>query len=538
MMIAQQLYEGIELPGEGAVGLITYMRTDSTRVADQALTDVREFIGQKFGPDYLPEKPIYYKAKADAQDAHEAIRPTSMLYHPDEVRAHLTAGSVLPLPPDLEPLRRLADAAGDVRRDDGRRRGREVPVPRQGFGAEVRRLDGGLQPGARRGIARPGRGPDAASAEDDDGANVLPVLNEGDRLELRELKPEQKFTQPPPRYSEATLVKALEENGIGRPSTYASIIGVIQTREYVNKIEGALQADAPRHDARREAAQPGVRRHPRRQLHARARGRARQDRGRDQRLRVRAVELLQEVREGSEARRQGHDQPEGGRRARPEGHVRQVRLADGDQGRQVRPVPGLQRAIRSARTRASSRRRRPTPRAERSRRTARTAASRWRSSAGASVSSSPARAIPSARRRGRSSRRSRDWPPPSPTRCSTRSARSASRTWSLKQGRFGEFTACSNYPACKYVKQKSTGVLCPKDGGDIVERKSRRGRVFFGCANYPACDFTLWNRPMPEKCPDCGAPFLVEKITKRHGRQLICNNEECSYVRSEELAPV
>jgi DNA topoisomerase-1 len=107
----------------------------------------------------------------------------------------------------------------------------------------------------------------------------------------------------------------------------------------------------------------------------------------------------------------------------------------------------------------------------------------------------------------------------------------------LKQGRFGEFTACSNYPACKYVKQKSTGVLCPKDGGDIVERKSRRGKVFFGCANYPDCDFTLWNRPLPEKCPDCGAPFLVEKITKRHGRQLICNNDACSYVRSEELAP-
>src|SRR5919106_1705578 len=107
----------------------------------------------------------------------------------------------------------------------------------------------------------------------------------------------------------------------------------------------------------------------------------------------------------------------------------------------------------------------------------------------------------------------------------------------LKQGRFGEFTACSNYPACKYVKQKSTGVLCPKDGGDIVERKSRRGKVFFGCANYPDCDFTLWNRPVPEPCPDCGARFLVEKITKRHGRQLMCNNGECSYVRSEELTP-
>ena len=107
----------------------------------------------------------------------------------------------------------------------------------------------------------------------------------------------------------------------------------------------------------------------------------------------------------------------------------------------------------------------------------------------------------------------------------------------IKQGRFGEFTACTNYPTCKYVKQKSTGVLCPKDGGDVVERKSRRGKVFYGCANYPDCDFVLWNKPIAETCPECKAPFLVEKITKRHGRQLICNNEECSYVRSEELAP-
>jgi DNA topoisomerase-1 len=106
----------------------------------------------------------------------------------------------------------------------------------------------------------------------------------------------------------------------------------------------------------------------------------------------------------------------------------------------------------------------------------------------------------------------------------------------VKQGRFGEFTACTNYPACKYVKQKSTGVLCPNDSGDIVERKSRRGKVFFGCVNYPDCDFTLWNRPIAENCPDCGAPFLVEKTSKRHGHQLICHNEACSYARSEEPA--
>jgi DNA topoisomerase-1 len=105
----------------------------------------------------------------------------------------------------------------------------------------------------------------------------------------------------------------------------------------------------------------------------------------------------------------------------------------------------------------------------------------------------------------------------------------------LKQGRFGEFTACSSYPGCKYVKQKSTGLVCPKDGGDVVERKSRRGKVFFGCANYPDCDFVLWNRPVLEPCPTCTETFLVEKITKRHGRQLMCHKEECGYVRTEEL---
>jgi DNA topoisomerase I len=108
----------------------------------------------------------------------------------------------------------------------------------------------------------------------------------------------------------------------------------------------------------------------------------------------------------------------------------------------------------------------------------------------------------------------------------------------LKQGRYGEFTACTKYPECKYVKHKTTGVKCPKDadkGGEIVERKSKRGKVFFGCSNYPDCDFVLWNRPLDEKCPSCGAPFLVEKTTKKHGRQVLCNNEDCDYVRSEEL---
>jgi DNA topoisomerase-1 len=107
-----------------------------------------------------------------------------------------------------------------------------------------------------------------------------------------------------------------------------------------------------------------------------------------------------------------------------------------------------------------------------------------------------------------------------------------------KHGRFGEFVACSQYPTCKYVQLKKTGVLCPKDGGEVVERRSRRGKIFFGCSNYPACDFTLWSRPLAEKCPKCGSPFLVEKTTKRHGRQVVCNTDGCDYARSEEPVAV
>src|SRR5919201_889776 len=246
MMIAQQLYEGIELPGEGAVGLITYMRTDSTRVSDQALTEVREYIGERFGPDYVPERPNFYKAKKDAQDAHEAIRPTSTsaTFRPEALRAQLTpdqyylyrliwnrfVASQMP-PATFEETTVDIEASSNGSVYLFRAKG---SVPKFAGWMAVYNQD---QPEART----EGPGPDAVTAEDEEGSSLLPPLSEGDPLELKELKPEQKFTQPPARYSEATLVKALEENGIGRPSTYAQIISVIQAREYVNKFEGKFK---------------------------------------------------------------------------------------------------------------------------------------------------------------------------------------------------------------------------------------------------------------------------------------------------------
>jgi DNA topoisomerase I len=534
MMIAQQLYEGIELPGEGAVGLITYMRTDSTRVSEQAIAEVREHVGQKFGPDYVPEKPNFYRTKKDAQDAHEAIRPTSMQWDPESVRAHLTpdqyylyrliwnrfiASQMLPAifddtTVDITASNYLFRVKGSVPKFAGWLAVYERDVP------EVR---------------TEGAGPDAVSVDDEDGSGVLPPLAEGDKLDLKELKPEQKFTQPPPRYSEATLVKAMEENGIGRPSTYASIISVIQAREYVNKIEGRFKPTVLG-----------------RMLVDRLLSPAFDD--------ILEVNYTRELEEDLDKIEEGTDNYKSTLTSFYKKFAKDLKLAEGlmpnfKEG--VAPDPavdcdkcgkpmvmkagkfGLFLAC-SAYPECENTRELETPEA---------------SAEGEIDENCENCGKPMALKRGRFGQflACTGYPECKTTRkiISTKQGLTAAKpdqildekcpkcesNLVLKQGRFGEFTACSNYPTCKYVKQKSTGVLCPKDGGDIVERKSRRGRVFYGCANYPECDFTLWNRPMPEKCPDCGAPFLVEKITKRHGRQLICNNEECEYSRSEELAP-
>jgi DNA topoisomerase-1 len=535
MMIAQQLYEGIELPGEGAVGLITYMRTDSTRVADQALVEVREFIGARYGADYVPEKPIFYRAKKDAQDAHEAIRPTSMRYHPDEMRGNLTpdqyylykliwnrfVASQMP-PAIFDETTVDIDAANYLFRVKG-------SVPKFAGWMAVYNQE---LPEART----EGPGPDAVTAEDEEGSSVLPALAEGDRLELKELKSEQKFTQPPPRYSEATLVKAMEENGIGRPSTYASIISVIQARDYVNKIDGRFKPTMLGMMLVEKLLSPAF----------------------DDIL---DVEYTRNLEEDLDKIEEGHEDYESTlssfykkftkdlKRAAKE----MVNLKEG-----VEPTPsvacdkcGKPMVIKAGKfglflacsgypdcenTRELET---PEPGAE-----------------GEIEETCENCGRPMAVKRGRFGQflACTGYPECKTTRklISTKQGLTAARPDQLldekcpkcdsflvlKHGRFGEFTACSNYPSCKYVKQKSTGVLCPKDGGEIVERKSRRGKVFFGCANYPDCDFTLWNRPVTEKCPDCGAPFLVEKVTKRHGRQLVCNNEDCSYVRSEELTAV
>ena len=532
MMIAQQLYEGIELPGEDAVGLITYMRTDSTRVSGQALTDVREHIQSAFGEAYLPAKPNIYRAKKGAQDAHEAIRPTSMEYDPDRVKPHLTkeqfyiyriiwnrfvASQMLPAIFD--------DTTVDINAGIYTFRIKGSVLKFKGWLSAYSKdvEDNSDSPGDQEGTHE----------DDEHTKGLLPALNKGDTLSLKATRSEQKFTQPRPRFSEAMLVKELEENGIGRPSTYAAIIGVLQSREYVAKIEGRFK---PTRLGRLVTE-----------------------------LLLKSFDDILDV-EYTKALEESLDKIEDGdadyqgtiasfykkfekdlERAKKTMPNIKVKGLPSDETCDKCKAPMIIKVGRFGMFLACS----AYPDCENTRELETTEPSQDEEAENCENCGKPMVV-----KRGRFGQflACSGYPDCKTTRkiIETKQGLSAAKPDQLleekcpncesqlviKQGRFGEFTACSSYPTCKYVKLKSTGVSCPKDGGDIVERKTRRNIPFFGCSNYPDCDFTLWKRPLAEACPKCKREYLVEKTTKRHGRQVFCDNDECDYIRSEELAAV
>ncbi len=532
MMIAQQLYEGIELSGEGAVGLITYMRTDSTRVSDQALTDVREHIQSAFGEAYLPAKPNIYRAKKGAQDAHEAIRPTSMEYDPDRVKPHLTkeqfyiyriiwnrfvASQMLPAIFD--------DTTVDINAGIYTFRIKGSVLKFKGWLSAYSKdvEDNSDGPGGQEGT----------NEDDEHTKGLLPALNKGDTLSLKATRSEQKFTQPRPRFSEAMLVKELEENGIGRPSTYAAIIGVLQSREYVAKIEGRFKPSRL--------------------------GRLVTElllKSFNDILDVEYTKALEESLdkiEDGDADYQGtlasfykkfEKDLEQAAKAMPNIKVKGL---PSDETCDKCKAPMIIKVGRFGMFLACS----AYPDCENTRELETTEPSQDEEAENCENCGKPMVV-----KRGRFGQflACSGYPDCKTTRkiIETKQGLSAAKPDQLleekcpkcqsqlviKQGRFGEFTACSSYPTCKYVKLKSTGVSCPKDGGDIVERKTRRNIPFYGCSNYPDCDFTLWKRPLAEACPKCKREYLVEKTTKRHGRQVFCDNDECDYIRSEELAAV
>jgi len=535
MMIAQQLYEGIELPGEGAVGLITYMRTDSTRVAEEALHEVRAYIDGAFGAGFVPEKPNYFRAKADAQDAHEAIRPTSMQYDPESIKRHLTPDqyylyrliwnrfTASQMPPAVFDDTIVDIAAGEyVFRVKG-------SVPK--FAGWLAAFGGAAADSTDNGSG--GRPAAPGDAEDDGAPGVLPPLQEGQRLELKALRPDQRFTQPPPRYTEATLVKELEENGIGRPSTYASILGTIQDRDYVEKLQGKFRPTSLGLLVT-DLVIPFF----------------------DDIFSVSYTAKMEEQLDEIEAGRSDYQETlaafyEKFRTDLERAEREMQNLKEGIDAGEACDRCGaamLRKIGRFGVFLACSRYPECTNTKELDQENAAAATPE-----GTEVCENCGRPMTVKRGRFGQFLACTGYPECKTTRklISTTQGLAAARPDQLldepcpqcgaqlvrKHGRFGEFVACSRYPACKYVQLKKTGVPCPKDGGDVVERRSRRGRVFFGCSNYPACDFTLWSRPIAEKCPSCGSPYLVEKTTKRHGPQVVCNADGCEYARPAELAP-
>ena len=529
MMTAQKLYEGVEIGSEGMVGLITYMRTDSTRVSDAALSEARDYIGTTFGGNYLPEKANVYRSKKGAQDAHEAIRPTDVNRTPDSMAQKLG-------PDELKLYRliwqrfiasQMMPAVFDQTTID-------IKAGRFTFRStgSVQKFDGFLK------VYQESRESTHVIADEDEERD-LPMVKDGEELKLNSIMPNQHFTEPPPRYSEATLVKALEEKGIGRPSTYASIMTTIQDREYVEKIETRFHP-TPLGMTVNDLLIASF------------------DDIFNETYTARMEEELDEIEDGKLDWRDALAEFYG------KFSKDLAEATESIKNKKKMSIPtdeicekcGAGMVIKFGRFGqflACS----TYPECQNTREVAKKQAAGSQSADGTGTAES-AEEIPicelcgreMALKKGRfgsfygctgypecknirkipkGEQKPVAAPVPLDEICPKDGAQLV-----LRQGRFGEFISCSNYPKCDYVKREMLGMKCPKDAGDIVVKKSRRGKVFYGCANYPKCDVVYWDKPVDEPCPKCGTPFLLEKTTKKEGTFRYCQNEDCDYKMASE----
>ena len=528
MLLAQRLYEGVEIGGEGAVGLITYMRTDSSRVSETALSEVRDLIRSNYGDAFLPHHPIYYKSKKTAQEAHEAIRPAAVERTPEELKHHLES--------DLWRLYKLIwhrFVASQMNPAVFDQTDVLIEAGRVEFKAtgSVLKFEGFL---AVYQEAKPEEVKADSDAGETDGA--LPELSEGEILQVRSLLPTQHFTQPPPRYNEASLVKALEARGIGRPSTYASILSTIQDREYVAKLEGRF------HPTETGELVVGL-----------------------------LVESFQEIFDYEyTARMEDHlDRIESGRErwqdamhsfyerfskrlANAEKHMRDVK-AEETPTDEVCDKCGSGMVIKwgkFGRFLACS----AYPNCKNTREIPRNGAEEGAHPLEVQEISCEKCGRPMVLKRGRFGEflACSGYPDCRNTKKIVKKADAVEvkqdipltepcpvcgKNLAIKHGRFGEYTACADYPSCRFIKFKSTGVSCPRGcGGEIVERKSKRGKTFYGCSNYPDCDFVLWYKPVSEPCPQCGLSYTLVKTTKRAGTIRYCEDRKCGFKEPRDQA--
>ena len=474
MSIAQKLYEGLEVGSQGSIGLITYMRTDSTRVADEALNEARGYIQKTYGSEYLPSKAAQYRSKNSAQDAHEAIRPTSADRTPESLRSHLSseqyrlydliwkrfiASQMTPAVLDQTTIDISAGgyffrAAGSVIKFNGfmavyMESNDEVPIQNRG---------------------------------NSDEEAILPPVKVGQVLSLLKLDPKQHFTQPPPRYTEATLVKELEAKEIGRPSTYAAIISTIQDREYIVKEKGSFMST----DIGKLVNQLLIKGFPNIL---------------EVQFTAKMEELLDTIADGKvdwvKVMRDFYQPFLLSLAAAPD-KMYKARKDMEEESEEICEKCGSNMIVKWG---------------------------RYSRFLGCSN-------YPECRNTKSLEAESAQPAEPEETdevcdKCQKPMVIRTSRSG-------GKFLACTGYPKCKTAKPINIGIDCPEPGCDgyLGERHSRRGKPFYGCSNYPDCDFAIWDKPLPQKCPDCNAPFILEKTTKAKGKHLACYNKECSYTQS------
>ncbi len=542
MMLAQKLYEGVEVGSEGAVGLITYMRTDSTRVSDAALTEVREFVGAQYGANYLPEKPVYYRSKKDAQDAHEAIRPTDVTRTPDSLEKYLNKEEL-----KLYRLIWQRFVASQMMPAIFDQTTIDIAAGRFIFRAtgSVQKFDGFLK------VYQEGR--DEKAEDDDEAERKLPLVEKGEALKLNSIAPEQHFTEPPPRFTEATLVKILEEKGIGRPSTYAAIMTTILDREYVEKHEGRFHPTAlgttvndllvaSFNDLFNESYTARMEQ----ELDEIEEGKLKWTTALHEFYGKFAKDLKVAETQMRAAKQQAIPTDEtcencGSGMVIKFGRFGQfLACSNYPECRTTREVAKPASAEGDAKSAAAS--------------SAKTAGQG--EAAGATEEEAESCELcgkPMALKRGRFGQflGCTGYPECRNIRKIARSGAVAPAPVPLdetcpvdgvqlvrRHGRFGEFVSCSNYPKCNYIKRETTGVACSRAGcrGEIVVKKSKRGKAFYGCSEYPKCDVVFWDKPIAEPCPKCNAPFTLEKTTKKEGTFRYCAKEGCDY-RAEQDAP-
>jgi len=529
MMIAQRLYEGIELGDEGLVGLITYMRTDSTRVSQDAIAGVREYIANEYGANYLPESPNTYKEKKEAQAAHEAIRPTSAMRHPDRVKQYLQEDEfkVYKLIWQRFLASQMNAAVFDQTSVDiDAKSGSEVFWFR--VTGSVMKFDGFLK------VYEESK--DSKDAEDEELKHKLPPLEAGQKLTLKSLLPEQHFTEPPPRYNEASLVKELEERGIGRPSTYATILSTIQERQYVTKTGGKFlptEIGLVVTDLLVENFKDIF----------------------DFQYTARLEEELDEIEEGKEKwtdtlaefyKKFAKDL------RYAEKHMENIKRMEKptDEKCELCGSPLVIKWGKHGSFYACSTYDKEDPNTCKftkenpinlpdldSADLQETTQEEYCENCGRVMVLKRGRfgqfmactGYPDCKTTRRLDQGKRVPDIPLDEKCPD-----CGRNLIIRHGRYGEFTSCSGYPDCKYVKQNFIGVKCPDcKEGELVEKRARKGNTFYGCANYPKCKFTSAAKPIPEKCPKCGHEYLVERMRK-DGPVIACPNKECDYERAVE----